>query len=562
MTTWYRRNVLDRIKRITWHPLAIVLAGLLLALPLLWFGPLPMAHDGVTHLNRYQVFRQQFWSGDLCPRLLTGMNAGLGSPVMFIYGPVAYLAPTLLPPLAEKEFGIALAFALIASGLAAYLWLQPFAGSKPAALAAMAYMALPYHLWADFYVRCAVAEVWAFVWMPLILYFADRILERRKLSLAGFAGSIGLLTVTHLLTAVMFLPVVAAYVLLTSRKADRIRSVGRAFAGLALGVALGAVYILPALASEKNISIATLNKYAHYDLTGSLFITGGALLHHDPWFATFNWYTTWIAFAMVVLIGVAFAAIVRSTPRSPLGGPFFWLLVDGAGLYMMSPPSAPVWRAIPSLAAFQFAWRFHTVLAVALAALLAMSFRAEAGGSARILACAVASVVCLVPYLHILTCYARQTMSPELRNDRQFLADDMRRAWARWTEPDLLDSIAMGRLSRSMPAVTISAANGQASVVRWRPREIIVRVNSPQPSNVVLRQFYYPGWTAAAPGNASATIGPSPHSGLVSVQTPPGNYDLRVALPFSDAERAGLAVSAAALLLLAVLERATWRTAA
>ncbi|HEY9847696.1 MAG TPA: hypothetical protein V6D03_16055, partial [Candidatus Caenarcaniphilales bacterium] len=72
------------------HVLAIVGIGLILTLPAISYG-IFAAHDLVAyHLKWSKHFAEQFWLGDLYPRWLLEMNAGLGSPTFFFYAPVPY----------------------------------------------------------------------------------------------------------------------------------------------------------------------------------------------------------------------------------------------------------------------------------------------------------------------------------------------------------------------------------------------------------------------------------------------------------------------------------------
>src|SRR5215472_5250063 len=78
--------------------LILVSIAVVLALPILIWGPLPNAHDGTQHLNYARHFAEQFWSGDWSPKWLLSMNHGLGSPSLFVYPPfVSYVYALLLP---------------------------------------------------------------------------------------------------------------------------------------------------------------------------------------------------------------------------------------------------------------------------------------------------------------------------------------------------------------------------------------------------------------------------------------------------------------------------------
>jgi uncharacterized membrane protein len=92
----------------------ILIASLVFSVPMLRDG-LPFAHDTEEHLERYTCFAAQISEGEWYPRWLTNANAGLGSPVMFVYAPFAYYVPAALRPLLRfhpdgaqesREFGV------------------------------------------------------------------------------------------------------------------------------------------------------------------------------------------------------------------------------------------------------------------------------------------------------------------------------------------------------------------------------------------------------------------------------------------------------------------------
>jgi hypothetical protein len=58
----------------------IGVAAVVLAAPMLGYGPMPQGHDTDEHLNFARYFGEQFWGGEWYPRWLIGMNHGLGSP--------------------------------------------------------------------------------------------------------------------------------------------------------------------------------------------------------------------------------------------------------------------------------------------------------------------------------------------------------------------------------------------------------------------------------------------------------------------------------------------------
>lgn len=84
----------------TTHLLAIAGTGVVLTLPVLILGVPFFSDDGVAHAMWYTHFSEQLFSGDLYPRWLVNMNAGLGSPVFFFYPPVPFFLTGVLLPAA------------------------------------------------------------------------------------------------------------------------------------------------------------------------------------------------------------------------------------------------------------------------------------------------------------------------------------------------------------------------------------------------------------------------------------------------------------------------------
>jgi uncharacterized membrane protein len=218
-----------------------VLAGLLVLPAAL----VPRAHDSFwIDWVWADQFTAELRRGNLYPRWLPRSHAGLGSPVFYYYPPLAFYVSGFfglagLSTYASVVGAFALGFA--ASGAAMYHWLKgwthlPLVGS-------LFYMAAPYHLF-DFYARGALAEFVAIGFIPLVALGMKRIAEGRGylvLSL-GYAGLIA----THLplaLLASVFL--VAPYAMkLGLRHPRKLAILGLA---LALGLALVAIYLVPAL---------------------------------------------------------------------------------------------------------------------------------------------------------------------------------------------------------------------------------------------------------------------------------------------------------------------------
>src|SRR5262249_34736735 len=154
------------------------------------------------------------------------------------------------------DLGWSIVAAVLLAGTTAYFWLRRLVGGRlvPAA-GALVYLGAPYYLKTDLYTRSALAEFWAFAWMPLILCCAAALLARRsRAALAGLGAGWALLFTSHLFTAMILSPLFLLYPVFLARPGERLTSVAIFASAMLLGAALAAVYLFPALAHERFIA--------------------------------------------------------------------------------------------------------------------------------------------------------------------------------------------------------------------------------------------------------------------------------------------------------------------
>jgi hypothetical protein len=194
----------------------------------------------------------------LYPRWLPLANGGAGSPAFYFYPPLAFYVSGLLGLVMSTYWSIIATFAiaLILSGYAMLAWLRE---ARHPMFGSLLFMAAPYHV-LDFYGRGAQAEFFAIALLPPVALGLRRAGEGRPALLAfAYAGLILAHLPLALLTSVfLILPYFAWR-----------REVRPYVLPLALGIAMAAIYLLPALA---------LSEYRHSEL-----------LWADPQFQARNW---------------------------------------------------------------------------------------------------------------------------------------------------------------------------------------------------------------------------------------------------------------------------------
>ena len=134
----------------------------------------PQTPDGLFHLQRVRSLSEALAAGVLFPRWFPDFAFGYGHPILNYYAPAFYYPPALLHwggigVIEAVRFTLALVFGL--SGVTMYVLLRLWVSLPAALVGSVLYLAFPYHLY-DLFVRGALPEFAAFLWLPLILLVA------------------------------------------------------------------------------------------------------------------------------------------------------------------------------------------------------------------------------------------------------------------------------------------------------------------------------------------------------------------------------------------------------
>lgn len=592
------------------HLFAIAIVALLVMIPIFAYG-IYDAHDLPDyHLRWAKQFSDQFWSGEFYPRWLLNLNAGMGSPTFFFYSPMPYYFTSLMRPLVwmadpygwhQLSFGAALA--LIASGITAYLWLRSLVSPTAALIGSLFYLVAPYHLAIDLYARFAYAEFWSFVWFPLILYFAQRLVEGRKKAVVGIAIAQTFLIMTHLPSFLIFTPVPFLYVLWFSDAKQRWRNAIAYSLAFMLAVGLAAVYWFPAMTTKEFIVLKadpTQYEFFHYE---DNFLFSGVFRKNLGTYLAFLEISTVLTIVLAVLSYV----IGRRTAKSSL----FWIAIALSASAMMFSMSNPIWQILHPLQTIELPSRFNLVLTIALTALVAFAVKPMRFSRKTILKLGVLLVVgtglavlltlpirgawltwtvsekagltliviglaiafSFVLYSVRLTDHRVVTISlllaialmlssglvmkrslypvPELDAELEIKRDAVLHR-PKWIPPALYTTEALRALSNQKfgDNYTIEAQD-QVKVTQWQPRNLGLQTNLSTEQWLTLKQFYYPGWTATVE-QTTLPVQASPE-GLLQVKVPAGNLSIAIQLKPLIQEQIGIWLSAISSVLLSVL---------
>jgi hypothetical protein len=392
--------------------LLIPLTALVAILPLLIRG-CSCGHDFDFHLLSWIEAATQFSHGNLHPHWAFTPAFNAGEPRFVFYPPLSwYLGAAIglvlnhLPGVSESAAWSAAPIvftwiALTLSGLALYRLARAFATPNPALLASILYIVNPYMLFTA-YERTAYGELLAAAWIPLLLLA----ILRDQVTIPRIAIPLALLWLTNAPAAVMgsyTLALLAAIRLVSafrsttnqgapcldsqawaSRHRSSLSLAAKIVAGTALGLAIAAVYILPAAYERRYVQVGLAQSEGMRIQDNTLFHHTGATDDqqlHDQVLRTAS------VIAVILLIATAAALIAaaflrkNTGPRTASGAmriaavstrpapfPVLPLAILAAGIgFLLTPWAVPVWNHAPQAAFLQFPWRLLAILAAVLA---------------------------------------------------------------------------------------------------------------------------------------------------------------------------------------------------
>lgn len=340
--------------------LAVAAAAFVMVVPLLVWGYPRTGHDFDFHLCSWADVAHQWREGVVFPRWAALANYGYGEPRFIFYPPASWLMGAALSLVLPWKLvpGAFVCLSLVLAGASMFLLANEWLPPRYAIVAALAYVANPYHLLLIYW-RWAVAELLVSALFPLLLLFAFRLCEGSRRAALGLALTFALSWLADAPGALIATYVLVLLVLAIAMQARRPRVLAAGAAALALGMGLAAFYIVPATSEQR---------WVHIDdaLSGQLraqdnFVTPYTDHNRRP-----------LALAAANLIfGLA---LVAAGGRRHHTLPNVWglvaMLAAVAGM-MMLPISAPLWRSLPKLAFVQFPWRWLFVENAACALLFA-----------------------------------------------------------------------------------------------------------------------------------------------------------------------------------------------
>jgi len=537
----------------TWTRNAALLAFLALpvVLPLL-STRLIEGHDATEYLPRQVEFHEDISHGVLIPRWAPDLSNGHGQP-LFLFNPpmIYYLAEfwKLLHVDFVTSLNLACIVIVLASAAGMFLLGRVYFGDSGGFLAAAAYLYSPYFA-VDLLVRSAWAEFAAFPFFAFALYGFGAYAKNQKIRdlLIGAAAYAGVF-LSHNAAALVFAPVLAAFIALAAWMSGSWKVLWAGAAGFVLSVALAAFVWLPGLEMNDLTQVRRVlegqsNYTNHFVYLHQLFSTFwgyGFSVPGDQDGMSFS-----LGVGHVMVMAAALLAIAwRKRAWLPWAGFFAAGTVLLCGLTL--PSSRWLWDRVPLLQYLAFPWRILGPVAACSAALIAALAVVLEKSPQRRMWFSAAMVLLLVPnFSHLHAGHYRdidlKSWTPQQIAQHGIAVtsyEEYRPVWMQQTPG-----------YRPLPVIVSGAAmirQTGRSPVSWSGA-----IHAATPATAEMSLAYFPCWSVRVDGQEIPAF-PADRSGLLRFEVPAGDHTVSIVWTRSGVMWLGDGLSALALCLLIAL---------
>lgn len=372
MTNFFKRNIEFFI-------------GLILTLSLLWplfAAPFFTHHDDVQIIRLYEM-NKCFQDGQIPCRWVPDLGGLYGYPIFNFYAPLPYYFGEIFYVLTHSliwSVKIMFIFTFVGSYIFMFLLARKFWGGKGALISAVFYSFAPYHA-LNFYVRGAMGEMWGLMLFPAIFWAFTRLAERANLLNVLIATlAISALFASHNLSALIFLPLAAIWVVLLFLKRRQKKFLYFSLISAILAVTLASFYLLPMVFEKELVHLETtvegyFSYTEHFKGLKKLFLERswgwGASIREVPGGERdgLSYQIGWVHLLGWILALISAKALWRKNERSSSTNKWISLVIVFSSaaillsVFMIHPRSEFVWRQIDPLKYLQFPWRFLMLIA-------------------------------------------------------------------------------------------------------------------------------------------------------------------------------------------------------
>ena len=493
--------------------------GLVVLLPVCVLNLGYTGSDFEFHVTSWREYLGVLKSGVLLPAWAPHANFNLGEPRFVFYPPLSFLFGAVLSavlPFAwvPKAF---VGLSLFVAGLSMRKLARMFLGPRDSWVAGILY-ASSYYVVIDALTRFAAAEVMTAVFVPLVVLFYLRVIDRPRshdAALLGLCSACVWLTDAPAAVAVFYGLVGCSVIDFAARR--EWRPLVTVCAAECMGVLLSAWYLLPAWLSQPSVSSQKLLGISWRD--NFLFRSrspGHPLdaLHYPLWL----WTIACVAVLLFATLKTDRSSSERRTaPWRCLG------YLAAITLLVHTPVSAPLWAHLPELRYVQFPFRFDFFLCC----LVPVAFLA------RFKTAPIRGVLYFAWGAALLLPLGTRVYQERSHHETVTTAQALTRAEngyggiGEYTPAGESPKAALALRPAKVEAMTEGGACF-SMVDRWQPQRRSFRSSSAGACVYRIGLLYYPMWHVAVDGAAGSLN--RGEQGLAMVSVPAGEHTVEISL--------------------------------
>lgn len=501
---------------------------------------IPSNLDLTNHFRFALPFYDAIAGGHLYPAWLAESNEGYGDPSFRFYPPALYYVLAAARSLFGNWYEATIAvFALLSvtGGLGMYFWANSILRDSRAVWVGFFYALAPYHV-NQLYQAMMLAEWAAAAILPFSFAFVERVCERGKpRDVAGLAIAYGILVFTHLPLAVIGSLALLVYALARVGGPGKLAKLTKLALGAGLGLTASAIYWVTMVFEVGWIRVNDVQPIASADYRHNFLLSTFSPDNLNVWWMNILALMTLLLCAPVALLFKRDAVALRRTA-------FPAIVLTAFAFFMASPLSRPVWRVFPALQETQFPWRWLVLVSMGASIVAALSLPLLKESTNRVQRMLIAGAI-TISVAFTLSHIVREAQYLSRQRFENTLTELRGTASVNYWFP-----IWANPNPQSMTS-PVEAANRSVAINSWQPQHRTFSVAAGPATEVRVKTFYYPHWTAASAGKILPTRPDTDGALLVTVPETATSVDLSFREPART--RVSFFMSCAGLLFIGAL---------
>lgn len=370
-----------------WYRVIIILSLLLftqILAPFLKEGMF-LGHDSQLHSIYIRKFEEALRAGQFPVRWIDWFVPGFNQPLFNFYQPGIYYLfqiPRSLGLDYIPSLNISAVLLWFLSALSMFLFAKRHFGTLPGLLSSFLYFLAPYHI-LDIFVRSALPEFTALAFVPGVFWGIKAYFDSsRGFYLTLTSIFIGLVTISHPPTIIMFSPLVLAYISWLYFLKKSFRQILPILASVLVGFGLVSFFLIPAYSEQGYVQVLYMHSgyydfHHHFVCLQQLFVPywnyGTSQTGCGDKISFQLGVVHWLAVFLLVFImaarfwGKKKLSFISSFINLEVFNlkQYALILIFLATLFIvvfiMLPISQPIWETLPYIPYIQYPWRFLAV---------------------------------------------------------------------------------------------------------------------------------------------------------------------------------------------------------